>query len=36
MNIIFDGQAEFTIVWHQDDERWLVSRVLSYGHRASD
>ena len=31
-----EGQAEFTIIWHKDDERWLISRVLSYGHRAND
>lgn len=28
-----EGQADFTIVWHKDDEQWLITRVLSYGHR---
>lgn len=31
-----DGQAEFTIVWRQDEDEWQVTRVLSYGHRAND
>ena len=28
-----EGEADFTIVWHQLDDRWQISRVLSYGHR---
>jgi len=29
-----EGEAEFAIVWHLDEnKRWLVTRVLSYGHR---
>jgi hypothetical protein len=31
-----EGQADFTIVWHKDDEKWLITRALSYGHRADD
>lgn len=28
-----DGEADFTMVWHQHDGHWQVTRVLSYGHR---
>lgn len=28
-----DGEADFTMVWRQHDGHWLVTRVLSYGHR---
>jgi len=31
-----EGLAEFTIIWHKDDDEWLITRVLSYGHRAND
>lgn len=30
-----DGMADFTIVWRQQDGQWTITRVLSYGHRAS-
>lgn len=31
-----EGLAEFTIVWqHLPDDRWRITRVLSYGHRAN-
>lgn len=28
-----EGEADFTIVWHQLDGHWEITRVLSYGHR---
>ena len=28
------GRASFTMVWQQHDNRWQVTRVLSYGHRS--
>ena len=31
-----DGRAEFTIVWKQQPAGWVMTRVLSYGHRAED
>lgn len=31
-----EGQAEFTMVWRKDDDRWQITRALSYGHRAND
>ena len=30
-----EGLADFTIVWRLQDGRWAITRVLSYGHRAS-
>ncbi len=30
-----DGLADFVIVWHHVDGRWLITRVLSYGHRVA-
>lgn len=30
-----EGMADFVIIWHQDGERWRITRVLSYGHRAN-
>ena len=30
-----DGVADFTIVWENRDGAWRITRVLSYGHRAS-
>jgi hypothetical protein len=30
-----EGMADFTIVWRQQDDRWTITRVLSYGHRAN-
>lgn len=28
------GEAEFVMLWRQQRGRWLITRVLSYGHRA--
>lgn len=28
-----EGAAEFLIVWRQQDGKWSITRVLSYGHR---
>lgn len=28
-----DGKADFVMVWRQNDGKWQVTRVLSYGHR---
>jgi Domain of unknown function (DUF4440) len=30
-----DGLADFVIVWRKQGEQWLMTRVLSYGHRTS-
>lgn len=30
-----EGEADFTIVWHQNGNQWEITRVLSYGHRAA-
>ncbi len=30
-----EGMAEFVMIWRQDGERWEITRVLSYGHRAA-
>jgi len=30
-----DGIADFSIVWRKRDDRWQITRVLSYGHRAA-
>lgn len=30
-----EGLAEFVMVWAYKDGKWLVTRVLSYGHRAA-
>lgn len=30
-----EGMADFVMIWHQDGERWEITRVLSYGHRAA-
>ena len=30
-----EGLADYTIVWHQVGDHWLITRVLSYGHRAN-
>lgn len=27
-----EGQAEFTILWHRDGDRWIITRAFSYGH----
>ncbi|MBH9577058.1 nuclear transport factor 2 family protein [Inhella proteolytica] len=29
-----EGAAEFVIVWHQEQGRWQITRVLSFGRRA--
>ncbi|UHQ18325.1 nuclear transport factor 2 family protein [Lysobacter sp. KIS68-7] len=31
-----EGIADFVIVWSNQDGHWLITRVLSYGHRAND
>lgn len=31
-----EGLADFTIVWRLQDQQWKITRVLSYGHRASE
>ncbi len=31
-----EGQAEFTILWQQTPQGWRITRVFSYGHRASE
>ena len=30
-----EGLADFTIVWRNQNGKWEITRVLSYGHRAS-
>ena len=30
-----EGLADFVMVWDYQDGKWLVTRVLSYGHRAA-
>ena len=30
-----EGLADFTIIWHQKNDQWEITRVLSYGHRAA-
>ncbi len=30
-----EGMADFTIVWRQQGDKWTITRVLSYAHRAS-
>ena len=30
-----EGLADFVIVWRQEQGRWQITRVLSYGHRAT-
>ncbi len=30
-----DGVADFTMVWRRTGDRWTITRVLSYGHRAA-
>lgn len=29
-----EGAADFLIIWQRDGERWRMTRVVSYGHRA--
>lgn len=31
-----EGIADFTMIWRHKDRVWQVTRVLSYGHRASE
>jgi hypothetical protein len=28
-----DGAADFIVIWHQTGAKWIITRVLSYGHR---
>lgn len=28
------GEAQFLILWHHLDDRWVITRVFSYGHRS--
>lgn len=28
------GEAQFLILWHHLDDRWLITHVFSYGHRS--
>jgi hypothetical protein len=30
-----DGMADFTIIWRLQDEKWAITRVLSYAHRVA-
>ncbi len=30
-----EGLADFVIVWRKQDDKWRITRVLSYGHRAA-
>ena len=27
-----EGQAEFTILWHREGDKWTITRAFSYGH----
>lgn len=29
-----EGMADFTVIWHNTDGQWQMTRVMSYGHRA--
>jgi hypothetical protein len=28
-----EGKADFVMVWRKVDDKWQITRVLSYGHR---
>ncbi|QBJ63683.1 hypothetical protein B1F84_11920 [Pseudoalteromonas sp. DL-6] len=28
-----EGKADFVMIWHKVDDKWEITRVLSYGHR---
>jgi len=30
-----DGLADFTMIWKRQDAGWVITRVLSYGHRSA-
>lgn len=30
-----EGMADFTMIWREQDGKWEITRVLSYGHRAT-
>lgn len=30
-----EGQAEFTILWHHEGDKWIITRAFSYGHGSS-
>lgn len=31
-----EGKADFTMVWKNSDDKWTVTRALSYGHRENN
>jgi hypothetical protein len=31
-----EGRAEFTILWRQQGDKWVITRAFSYGHLAKD
>ncbi|WP_434939073.1 nuclear transport factor 2 family protein [Shewanella sp. HL-SH8] len=31
-----EGKAKFVMVWHKVDDKWQITRVLSYGHSEND
>lgn len=31
-----EGMADFTMIWRLKDGKWQITRVLSYGHRATE
>jgi hypothetical protein len=33
---VCEGKADFVMVWHNTDDGWQITRVLSYGHRNND
>jgi hypothetical protein len=33
---VCEGMADFVIVWRRQDSQWLITRVLSYGHRSTE
>ena len=33
---VCEGMADFVTIWRRQDDRWQITRVLSYGHRANE
>lgn len=31
-----EGKAKFVMIWHNDQEKWQITRVLSYAHQANN